>query len=597
MASNGNSVANNNTTATNTYSNNKIHHPQSSGVVGIRNLGSTDFINVVLQCLAHTPWLTKEYFLNGGYIHDLNSSNPLGWNGKLGKEYSKFLFQLFSDQLTTLTINHFHNFLRQIVPKFYGDQRLYRNSSDFLRFLLDGLHEDLNQIIQKPLTNTPQGNYDNLNKNELTQIANNHWDIVLLENKSVFTDLLWGQILVRFQCPHCDKIASQFEHYYTLPLKLPKEKNFNVELIWIDQTQNQIKINQTNGNEPILLSIKVDEHDNLGTLKHEIYKRLQIESENDESKENVDDINSINKEIVFYTANIQSRTIFLENKHGDSDLVGNVCNKNKTSGKLFGYYVQLPKTRNEIRYFNIKFKDCNKWIGYPLIVAFDVGIKPGITINQVINHVKNVVRNSIKIQKQKKNMNMNNVNINVDINNIEIEVIWGYGNQAILGSSDDIFDLIINERRLEFVISLNWKDKQENCIIKSLSTPDEIQSLKPITGNVGNNNNNNSHVTSIEECIENYLKEQVLGRGKLWYCNKCQELKYAKCKKIFWNLPNILIIDLKRITHSPNGSHNNLVDVQFAINGCYLQVLFSCYQILGLYVDYYIVLQVVSLLM
>jgi ubiquitin C-terminal hydrolase len=61
-----------------------------NGLVGLKNLGNTCFMNSCLQCLSNTSPL-KKYFLNKFYEAEINLVNPIGSKGKLAKNYANFI--------------------------------------------------------------------------------------------------------------------------------------------------------------------------------------------------------------------------------------------------------------------------------------------------------------------------------------------------------------------------------------------------------------------------------------------------------------------------------------------------------------------------
>lgn len=125
----------------------KITSNSSRGVVGLRNLGNTCFMNSCLQCISNTEPLTN-YFLNSFYAKEVNRVNPLGTKGKLAKTYAKFIKSMWCDSETVFTPDAIKSAVSSINPMFSGYAQ--HDSQEFFSFLIDGLHEDLNRIEKKP---------------------------------------------------------------------------------------------------------------------------------------------------------------------------------------------------------------------------------------------------------------------------------------------------------------------------------------------------------------------------------------------------------------------------------------------------------------
>lgn len=122
------------------------------GVIGLRNHGNTCFINAILQCLNHTD-LLAEYFVTDQYQSDLNRRNRLnirkfgGTKGEITEQLAELLKALWSSQYEPeMTFK-----LKSVIDK-YGTQ--YRGAAqhdaqEFLLWLLDKVHEDLNTATKK----------------------------------------------------------------------------------------------------------------------------------------------------------------------------------------------------------------------------------------------------------------------------------------------------------------------------------------------------------------------------------------------------------------------------------------------------------------
>ena len=117
-------------------------HP---GLTGIRNLGNTCFMNSIIQCLNNTVEL-KEYFLSDRYRNDLNPKNPLGFGGEIADEFSIIVNALWWGHCKTIAPTRFKELIGQFNSQFVANDQ--QDAQEFLLFLLDGLHEDLNKVVQ-----------------------------------------------------------------------------------------------------------------------------------------------------------------------------------------------------------------------------------------------------------------------------------------------------------------------------------------------------------------------------------------------------------------------------------------------------------------
>jgi hypothetical protein len=114
-----------------------------------------------------------------------------------------------------------------------------------MSFLLDGLHEDLNLIKQKPYMEKK----DDDGIAEDAKLAGEQWDYYRKRNQSKIHDIFHGQIKSVVQCLDCKTLGRTFDPICFLSLPLPNKKKIRIFKIEYIRLNGQIKYYYIKSNE------------------------------------------------------------------------------------------------------------------------------------------------------------------------------------------------------------------------------------------------------------------------------------------------------------------------------------------------------------
>ena len=123
------------------------------------------------------------------------------------------------DKLTFGTFTkRFKNVVSKFVRRFSGFSQ--HDAQEFLRYFLDGLHEDLNRVRVKP---EYREIVDDPNEHELSR-SNTWWENYCERNDSCIKDIFCGQLRSYVTCKKCKYRSSAYDPFWDLSVPIPNKK-------------------------------------------------------------------------------------------------------------------------------------------------------------------------------------------------------------------------------------------------------------------------------------------------------------------------------------------------------------------------------------
>ncbi|XP_023328080.1 ubiquitin carboxyl-terminal hydrolase 2 isoform X5 [Eurytemora carolleeae] len=184
----------------------------SGATGGLKNLGNTCFMNSVIQCLSNTKLLC-DFLLSDEYSNDINSNSSM--KGSLIKAFATVVKSLWKPNARTVDPSTLKGAVQRFAPRFSGYNQ--EDSQEFLRYLLEGLHEDVNRVTVKP-----QSIHTEIDSNlSVEEQGMEAWKRYLRRDDSKLVDIFVGQLKSTLRCSSCDYESVTFEPFWDLSLPIP----------------------------------------------------------------------------------------------------------------------------------------------------------------------------------------------------------------------------------------------------------------------------------------------------------------------------------------------------------------------------------------
>ncbi|XP_004303326.1 PREDICTED: ubiquitin carboxyl-terminal hydrolase 5 isoform X2 [Fragaria vesca subsp. vesca] len=532
----------------------------SGGLTGLQNLGNTCFMNSAIQCLVHTPEFAR--YFREDYHQEINWENTLGMRGELALAFGELLRKLWAPGRTPVAPRPFKTKLARFAPQFSGYNQ--HDSQELLAFLLDGLHEDLNRVKQKPYIKSKDadGRPDE-------EVADEYWANHIARNDSIIVDVCQGQYKSTLVCPICNKVSVTFDPfmYLSLPLQSTTTRTMTVTVFTCNGSALPSTYTVTVPKQGRCRDL-IQALSNASSVKHS-ERLLLVEIQNHMIQRFLEDplilLSTIKDDdhlAAYKVPKFVKNTKYLQLIHrrkdqGSSDdqitsgwlpygtplLLSIPCDDEITRGDIqkMVHTMLSPMLRTE----SLDHTDISG-VSSAIAASNPAGnLGEACTDSAISNSMNNEMTSSKPVKSLELPLQL------VDESNACIDLSVGEEKAITLPSASSSSILVYADWSQKLL------DKYHTHYLENLP---EVFKYGPVTKKA------RTEPLSLYTCLEAFLREEPLVPEDMWYCPQCKERRQASKKLDLWRLPEVLVIHLKRFLYSRSMKHKLETFVSFPIH-------------------------------
>ena len=192
-------------------------------IIGLENEHNSCYINCVVQCLLPIRALTT-MLLTNSYLNNVDYSNPMGSKGKVITTLASLIQIMYRtkesnrlyNQQQTCSCLQLKLCCGELNPMFNSDEE--EDSHEFLEFLINALHDDLNRGSHVIIPQYTDPNSQVLTQDEKARLS---WAAYMQKEANFVVDMFQGQLVSSLQCQVCRSTSDSFQVFSSMSLTLP----------------------------------------------------------------------------------------------------------------------------------------------------------------------------------------------------------------------------------------------------------------------------------------------------------------------------------------------------------------------------------------
>ncbi|KAE8284307.1 Ubiquitin carboxyl-terminal hydrolase 31 [Larimichthys crocea] len=556
------------------------------GVAGLKNHGNTCFMNAILQCLSNTElfaeYLALEQFKGGetsSSSNDKAKSNGvlLGQkkgsqqqqqeSGEVTEQLSGLVRALWTFEYTPQHSRDFKNVVSKSALQFKGNSQ--HDAQEFLLWLLDRVHEDLNHIVHPDIRPPRKPPVEEENPPEGSPLP---------APGSFVQELFQAQYRSSLTCPHCQKQSNTFDPFLciSLPIPVPHTRPLYVTVVYQGKCSHCMRV-----------GVAVPLSGTVSRLRQAVAQETKIPAQqivltemyydgfhrsfcdDDDDLEIIQESDSI---FAFETPEL-FRPDQIRSKRGSSPHANLNQNNLKygTDNNRISTQIQEPTTppqspnKNSGQAEKIVLLVCNRAcagqqgrrFGNPFILYLERTVTWDVLQKEILEKMRHLLRPGVFVQ----------------VGPFTLRVVGVVGITYLLPQEEQPLCHPSVERAFKSCgpggpphvkIVVEWDKETKDYLFKR--TEDEYipdaesvrqakeQHLQPQT-------------CSLAQCFQLYTKEEQLAPDDAWRCPHCKQLQQGSIKLSLWTLPDILILHLKRFRQDGDRRMKMQNMVKFPLTG------------------------------